>query len=748
MSSNTILSADPSLLCHRSAWLAPGTPQGLTLDLHALCWSTGRTQLHVHGAWSVPGAPQVFIGPQMYNKRTTTILSSDSSWRTLRTDPPPVSEDSFKANGASYHITNNLSTARDDADDEKGTKFAEYLVGLGNLARKEQDMDVSYPSEEQLDVEFGGKVRRTNINIYGLMTHAASLMGKACCNSISVLGCGTFNKVFTLDFTDHTEILARIKYDRTSVDMEVMESEVATIAFLQKHRPNIPTPKILHWDSSHDNPSGRPFMLVKKLAGLKVIDLPFFKHMSKRIPGGSADSKVTTILNNIAKMHAELVRPLPYGGANGLPAPQIGQLRLMKESWGYRAGTCDSETPVKIGPFVSSNYNTHRTLDHYRQGPFDSLWNWFDGLEERSRRQLWIEAMPDPERKFARRNTRPHVEKSENVNERVACQIDLAAILSVEGRKRTLPLHPAHEESCLWHTDLGLYNILCDPETLEITGVLDWEDAMILPLVFAASTSPSLIPWFKRSTNTTLTRSPHTSDYAYGTAALSTPSKNTKCLHGKPVTYTGSRFYGLGVDVDTTAPAFGADWNALDILTVELTWMRRWYRMMLAKQDPRFGSRIWEEHAMFYRMWMCLKNPIWLTVNNRTWIREMADKAMGMDGSDRKVELLSVGISDLSAGRNEDKHTGVHDQEDEPWRRHKGPIKPNTTTTSSVHYSVGNKQDDEGKGPRTWSRNGLGNWHRPHFREDPRHIRQSTLVKSDEKGDKRVERDEGRLWCE
>ncbi|KAI9700810.1 MAG: hypothetical protein M1836_002179 [Candelina mexicana] len=610
--------------CYRSAWSVPGAPQGYFSQNSDSdqCRPGYAETIHIGSAWVVPGAPQGL-----------SFVNTSKKWeQSLQRTMSSVSN--LEVLSASSTSTESFTSHDDTLGSIMMVEFITYLCV------DTQCSSPCYPTEEQLDAEFGGQIRRTNVNIEGLMTHCARILENKMCKSISVLGTGTYNKVFALLFGDETEILARIKYNHTDVHTATLESEIATIAFLKKHRPKIPVPEIVYWDSSARNPSGRPFILMRRLPGIKIVELPSFEGMGRWVPGISLDSEIRTVLENVARMHAELVRPLPTG-ISGLASLKIGQLQLNKKAPDYEPGQCHRDTPIEIGPFVCTNYHTRPCLNHIQNGPFNSIWEFFNGLKERSKGQLLLETIPNDDEKREEENEVPNVAPSIETNDTVSCLIDICAILSPEGRKRTLPLNPTSEELCLWHVDLGLWNILVDPRTLEITGVLDWEDAAVLPLVFAASTSASLIPinanQKARYYPDRLAHVPMISDttqQASDRRHRSPPHKPTSRIAQPRPSFTGSLFYGLGHDVDLATPAEGTDYSMEDAHQVEMTWLRRCYRMTLAGLDPRFGARIWEEHEVFYRLASCLKQSAWRNVLHKEWIRKLAEKAAsgGRDG--------------------------------------------------------------------------------------------------------------------
>ncbi|KAI9872344.1 MAG: hypothetical protein M1830_001748 [Pleopsidium flavum] len=471
-------------------------------------------------------------------------------------------------------------SSEDPVDGDLVATLTDYLA---HLDIDDRERTISYPTEEYLDAEYGGRVERTHVSIEGLMRHydhgsvftRLARMGEA----DSTQGNGTYNKIFALTFTDETKMLARVKYKKTEATIEVMKSEIATIAFLRKHRPKIPVPETLYSDTSCKTPAGAPLMLMIRLPRVNAANDPVYGYVNRLQSDAAGDCKTTKLLRNITRLVAKLVRPLPVGG-EALPDLKIGQLSVAKDDPKCIQGACDPETPLKIGPIVPHSSILMRDI----------------ARTLRTRALLLNHSTSTAH--CSKKNDQKFVVSNSAINDTVADLTNIAAILSRQGRKRVLPLHPKHEELCLWHTDLGLWNILIDPETLDITGVIDWEGAMILPLVFAAETSFSLNPW-PRATPTppSLPQTSHMQRRALGSPnVLRTPEIEKPDAH---VNSLNPEFYALVKDVDRAKLSESEQYTEEDVNEIELTWMRRQWWSMLAEEDPRFGTRSWEEHKRF-----------------------------------------------------------------------------------------------------------------------------------------------------
>ncbi|KAK5257283.1 hypothetical protein LTR16_001088 [Cryomyces antarcticus] len=481
-----------------------------------------------------------------------------------------------------------FSTSPEEASylDLYTTKLAEFLDDLPYNPADPLGGILTFPTECELDAIFSAESvdrniapRPTAINVNGLASVAASVLGKLRCNFAKVLGTGMHSKVFVLTFSDGTGILARVRYDNSDVDTEAMQSEIATIAFLRKYQPKIPVPEIVYWDATYNNPAGQPFTLLTRLPGTRVSALPCVHpllHQHRRpYRQGAMSTQLQTVLKNIAAVHAELARPLP-----SIAEWKLGQLRVegVHMQKGYTTNRPeDGRTQFVVGPLTEPS-SSRAELDGSTHGPYEDVYEYYQGRIERRFRELYDES--------ARRTDGDRQPPKADLD----ALTDLAAAFGPRARARALPLAPQHTVLCLAHPAPSFSDILVDSTTLAVTGVLGWESARVVPLVLAASSPLDLLRCGGDKAETER-------EGREGKKNGEWEERETeyyRCLIARSQAHLA-----LTPDAD--------DSNAVADALVgsgedELAWCRAWYRICLASHDPRFGAEFWETAPRFWRL--------------------------------------------------------------------------------------------------------------------------------------------------
>jgi len=259
-------------------------------------------------------------------------------------------------------------------------------------------------------------------------------------NMILLSGRGTYNFVYCLKFSDGTQIAARVSNDDSEwFDPIVKESEIATMQYIRDSPLyNIPVPQIHAWDLTFSNPAGAPYILMDVVPGRRV-SLDKLSHEDQ-----------LTILRKVAYIQAELSKPSEFS--------KIGCI--------YRG----DDQQYKIGPLIGTAITGFETISI--GGPFSSLEDlWLSRIEHYTLYaiQTWC-----------------RVEKDEIMipptmtpsTPQVFGQL-LQLISGLVSR-----FIPPDEllTLCIHHTDLAVRNVLFD-DNLEVTGVIDWERAQVVPLV-------------------------------------------------------------------------------------------------------------------------------------------------------------------------------------------------------------------------------------------------------------------------
>jgi len=297
------------------------------------------------------------------------------------------------------------------------------------------------------------------VNLQGLIdcstTHISSPASRPSCSSISLLGLGSYNTVYQLDFIDGTRVAASVSnHDDEDFNPQAKQSEIATLKFVRASGlyPDIPVPKVHGWDVTFNNPACAPYVVMDVVQGKSLQGLQGENglHGLDTLPG----AQQLSIVRTLAKLKVSLSRPVPFEKVGSIAGPEGGV---------YCVGPLMTLTQGCLGgPFKSA----------------DELWRSCLEQEMLHAVQEWCNFEEDQlSTSFSEPSCTPQTFS------------ELFQLLS--------PLIPhfkipqAYNSLVLHHPDLALRNIFFDEESLtsdqpKITGVIDWGGAQILPLMLTA----------------------------------------------------------------------------------------------------------------------------------------------------------------------------------------------------------------------------------------------------------------------
>lgn len=325
---------------------------------------------------------------------------------------------------------------------------------------------------------------------------------------------GAFNKLYLVLYAGHeTSYLFRVTLP--VIPFLKTESEIATLAYLRT-KTSIPVPRVVAWDSSSDNDLGFEWILMNKVAGIElrsvwrevlwerklelVDELAGFVHQLQAQPFdavGSLFFKSALAAHqseeNSSASDALFENPPDENGIDGpvkvievdenvtatpptttTLEPEIqtvngnGNDAQKDQVTGPPSPKTTSDEQFVVGPLFSWVFwlGARLYLPGHR-GPYKNSYEWLKALIEMQ--QAWVKAgRVDDDSDYAS-------DFEEEVPEVIeGCQQYLDFLPSVCPEEDKAP-------SFLYHHDLNLANILVDPETFAITGIVDWETINILP---------------------------------------------------------------------------------------------------------------------------------------------------------------------------------------------------------------------------------------------------------------------------
>ncbi|KAH8921850.1 hypothetical protein BT69DRAFT_1282830 [Atractiella rhizophila] len=330
-----------------------------------------------------------------------------------------------------------------------------------------------WPTESQIyDRVYPPKIR-PNISLTGFDTRALGVCASRALSiqevpvDITLAHNGFWNRIFCIKFSSGKSLLVRIPSKHGDVP-ERTESVVASMTF-GRAVLGLPTNPIRAWNNDRGNPVKAPYILMDALPGEEAAD--YWSSWN--------DEKKITFLANLARLMSACFRPLPYN--------RFGNLYFNRTS-----DCCDLTNPLcyEVGSFL---FGPH--IQEFKGLPPAT------GSTE-TIQDLWLRQL-EVSSKFVRAHC--SLEDSNAFLGNLHPQYDETTVshfLAVESALRTLLLKfgrnmPSFAEPALVFQDFAMRNILVNPDTAEITGIVDFDDVSILPRLLS-STYPEEICSFSR----------------------------------------------------------------------------------------------------------------------------------------------------------------------------------------------------------------------------------------------------------
>ena len=264
------------------------------------------------------------------------------------------------------------------------------------------------------------------------------------------------------------------------------ESEVATIEYIRRHT-SIPVPQVVAYSSSPCNELGFEWILMEKISGVPL-------------------EKVWDEMNFDAKMDFTVAFAPHMKQLQQLRFPMFGSIyfadiwdKVDSKHFCPRCGYPSSSAAINdsyaamskefvIGRMVSTRFFRDKRLlvsDSLR-GPFETT------------HQLLIAETEVLGHRIRKLSPNPGADYYCEVDIRLA--EDGAEVLDVFDTFHQIvstaisPVDGPEDVKMLWHNDISLRNILVDPQTYQLMGIVDWESVSVIP----AWDTSSWVPYFLR----------------------------------------------------------------------------------------------------------------------------------------------------------------------------------------------------------------------------------------------------------
>ncbi|KAK2462793.1 hypothetical protein APHAL10511_005184 [Amanita phalloides] len=286
---------------------------------------------------------------------------------------------------------------------------------------------------------------------------------------IKFFAAGACNKLFLLHPLDDAKDTGESFIIRVSLPVDPyfkMASEVATLRFVRKYT-SIPVPRVIAFDASADNELGFEWMLMSKLPGVTLASL-------WESPALLWEERV-----QITKMLAAYVKQLTSfqfnltGSLYPSRRPEFDQIAWLRGSPSEtRFVPLPGDAEFAQGPLVTISFfyedRVHLRKDH---GPFKTSSEYLSTL-------LNLHIAATASRKVT-------ISTDDEYNEDDISELEdvIAAYESLLSIFPTFfpPNTSENETFFLYHDDMSSNNILVDPTTHRITGIVDWECVTLQP---------------------------------------------------------------------------------------------------------------------------------------------------------------------------------------------------------------------------------------------------------------------------
>lgn len=214
-------------------------------------------------------------------------------------------------------------------------------------------------------------------------------------------------------------------------------NEIAAMSWVRDNT-SIPTPAVVRFDSSEDNAIGYEFILLEKVQGVSI----------DKIYDNLDDGKLEKLISQLTEYLVELHRH-EWNHAGGLSIDDDNKIvpgRVLAENFWQ-------------GPEIAEYWGEAEDVDSLNvHGPYDTYTDYI-----RSHIQQYI------------RNIEKHTS--------LDWMRDLIPKLAAFNAYLNDHANELNKTKYIFtHRDLHFGNIMCNPDTLQITAILDWEFAVVLPL--------------------------------------------------------------------------------------------------------------------------------------------------------------------------------------------------------------------------------------------------------------------------
>ncbi|KAJ5941369.1 phosphotransferase enzyme family protein [Penicillium verrucosum] len=292
------------------------------------------------------------------------------------------------------------------------------------------------------------------------------------CTRVTKCAEGLYNKAFILEMNNGSEVFAKLPNPNAGPAHFTVASEVATRELL-RHVFDVPVPRILSWScNSANNLVGAEYIIEERAPGVRLGSVwnqwPRDLKLQLITQVVDLENKLTSITfdEHGCIYFKKDLRSL-VGKAEDIHSHSVDD---------------DALKDFCIGPLTTNElWNGTRRNMKLDRGPWKHPCEYTRamGLNE----MAWIKSHARPRMNYYRSNQ--NREPPADGVTLLEKYVDVSPYLIPDPNDKT------SASNVLWHPDLHLDNVFVDPNTCQITRVVDWQSACVAPL-FYQSTVPRL----------------------------------------------------------------------------------------------------------------------------------------------------------------------------------------------------------------------------------------------------------------
>jgi hypothetical protein len=317
-------------------------------------------------------------------------------------------------------------------------------------------------------------------NIRGLLAQQFPQFANA---EIKYFSAGTFNRLYSISEPHWTTTYLF----RVSIPVEPFfktESVVATLEYVRQHTL-MPVPRVIAFSSSDANDLGYEWILMEMLQGVPL------RAVWDKMPEAARIKLFAEVAS-----HAKQLLSLRFNTFGSIyfadVANRVGVLNQPSPALKTNGNTNDIDTgvgldgPFVIGRIVSQDFFFNKRV-HFpsSRGPFQTT------------RQLVDARMDLLGQRIRNLSTTPGEPYFCGSDEALARHQSFVHVIFDHLKGLVPHLVPQdngpEDVGVLWHDDLSEHNLLVDPVTFKLTGVVDWECVSILPAYESYDALPAFL---------------------------------------------------------------------------------------------------------------------------------------------------------------------------------------------------------------------------------------------------------------